>query len=79
MPLGSSLIPVERQHLRREHLQLQRHRQAVLRPARPEAEEHLAGDEHLARGTPLQPVEVREALGVGLVGPIEPELLDLAP
>ena len=79
LPLGRDLIAVERQHLRRDHLQLQRHRQAVLRPARPEAEEHLAGDEHLARGAPLQPVEVREAFGVGLVGPVEPELLDLAP
>ena len=77
MPLGSDLVPVERQHLRREHLQLQRHRQAVLRPPRPEPEEHLAGNEHLARGAPLQPVEVREAFGVGLVGPVEPELLDL--
>ena len=51
--------------------------QAVLRPPRPEPEEHLAGDEHLAGRTPLQPVEVGEALGVGLVGPVEPELLDL--
>ena len=76
LPLGRSLVPIERQHLRRQHLQLQRYRQPVLRPARAEAEEHLAGDEHLARGAALQPVEVREALGVGLVGPVEPELLD---
>ncbi len=71
------LVAVERQHLRRDHLQLQRYRQAVLRTARPEAEEHLAGNEHLACGAALQPVEVREALSVGLVGPVEPELLDL--
>ena len=74
---GRDLVAIERQHLRREHLQLQRHREAVLRPARPEPEEHLAGDEHLARGAALQAVEVGEALGIGFVGPVEPELLDL--
>jgi hypothetical protein len=67
------LVAVERQHLRRQHLQLQRHGEPVLRPARPEAEEHLAGNEHLARGAALQAVEVGEPLGVGLVGPVEPE------
>ena len=74
---GHGLVPVERQHLRRQHLQLQRDREPILRPARPEPEEHLAGDEHLARGAALQAVEVREAFGVGLVGPVEPELLHL--
>ena len=53
LPLGQDFVPIERQHLRRKHLQLQRHRQAVLRPPRPETEEHLAGNEHLARGAPL--------------------------
>src|SRR5581483_4073382 len=40
-------------------------------------EEHLSGDEYLTRGAALEAIEVREALRVGLVGPIEPELLDL--
>ena len=69
------LVAAQRQHLCRQHLQLQRDHQAVLRPARPEAEEHLAGDEHLAGGTPLQAVEVGEAVGVGLVGPLQPQRL----
>jgi hypothetical protein len=71
------LVPVQRQHLRRQHLQLQRHQQTVLGPAGAEAEEHLAGDEHFARGTALQAVEVGEAVGIGLVRPVEPELLHL--
>ena len=74
---GHDLVPIQRQHLRGQHLQLQRDREPVLRPARPEPEEHLAGDEHLARGAPLQAIEVGEAFGVGLVGPVEPELLHL--
>ena len=76
---GRGLVPIERQHLGRQHLQLQRNAETILRPPRPEPEEHLAGNEHLARRTALQPVEVREAFGVSLVGPIEPELLDLRP
>ena len=76
---GHGLVAVERQHLGRQHLQLQRDAETILRPPRPEPEEHLAGDEHLACRTALQAVEVREAFGIGLVGPIEPELLDLRP
>jgi len=47
------LIPIKRQHLRRQHLQLERDRETVLRPARAKPEEHFAGDKHLARRTPL--------------------------
>ena len=60
-----------------QHLQLQRHGQTILRPARPDAEEHLARQEHLARRPALQAVEVGQPLGIGLVGPGEPELLQL--
>jgi hypothetical protein len=74
---GHDLVSVQRQHLRRKHLQLEWDREPILRPARPEPKEHLARDEHLARGAPLQPIEVREGLGVGLVGPVEPDLLHL--
>ncbi len=71
------LVAIERQHLRGQHLQLQRHRQAILRPPRSEPKEHLARDEHFARGAALQAVEVGETLGVRFIGPVEPELLDL--
>jgi hypothetical protein len=37
-----------------------------------ETTEHLAGNEH----PPLLAIEVSEASGVGLVGPLEPEFLD---
>ena len=74
---GHDLVAIERQHLRGEHLQLQRHREPVLRAAWAEAKEHLARDEHLAGGAALQAIKVRETFSVGFVGPVEPELLDL--
>ena len=67
----------ERQVLGGQHLQLQRHREPVLRASRPEPEEALAGLEHGARGHGLEAVEVGQAIGIGLVGPGEPEALDL--
>src|SRR5690606_29862140 len=48
---GKLLVAAERQHLGRDHLQLQRHRETILRTAWAEAKEHLTGDEHLARRT----------------------------
>ena len=74
---GRHLIAVERQHLGGEHLQLQGNHQPVLGPPWPEPEEHFPGDEHLAGRPPLQPVEIGEALGIGLIGPVEPQLLDI--
>jgi hypothetical protein len=60
-----------------QHLQLQRHREAIVRPARPEAEEALTGLEHRPRGHGLEAIEVGQAIGIGLVGPGEPEALDM--
>ena len=76
LPLGRVSHLRERQVLRGEHLQLQRHGEPVVRPARAEPEEALAGLEHGARGHGLEAVEVGQAIGVGLVGPGEPEALD---
>ena len=70
---------LERQHLRLQELQLQRDRQPVLGPARAQPHEALAGDEHLARDHGLQAVEVGQPVGIGLVGPGEPEPLDPIP
>ena len=67
---------LEGQHLRLQELQLQRHQQAVLGAARAQPDEALAGDEHLAGDHALQAVEVGQPVGVGLVGPGEPEPLD---
>ena len=75
--VGQRLAFAERQVLGGEHLQLQRHREPVVRSARPEPEEALAGLEHGARGHGLEAVEVGQAIGIGLVGPGEPEALDL--
>ena len=66
---------LEGQHLRLQELQLQRHQQSVLGAAGPEPDEALAGDEHLAGDHALQAVEVGQPVGVGLVGPGEPEPL----
>jgi hypothetical protein len=68
---------VERQHLRRQHLQLQRNWEPVLWSPRSETEEYLPGDEHLARGAALQAVEIGKPLCVGVVRPIQPEFLHL--
>ena len=77
--VGQRLALAERQVLGGQHLQLQRHREPVVRPARPEPEEALAGLEHGARRHGLEAVEVGQAIGIGLVGPGEPEALDLGP
>ena len=60
-----------------QHLQLERHCEPILRAARPEPEEALAGLEHGARSHGLEAVEVGQAIGIGLVRPGEPESLDL--
>ena len=76
LPFGSVSHFAERQVLGGQHLQLQRHREPVLRPSRAEPEEALAGLEHGARRHRLQAVEVGQAIGIGLVGPGEPQALD---
>jgi hypothetical protein len=65
------------EHLGRQQLQLQRHRQPVAGQARPEADEAFAGVEHLAGDDRLLAVEIGQAVGVALVGPFEPGLHDL--
>ena len=77
--VGQGLAFAERQVLGGQHLQLQRHREPIVRPARPEPEEALAGLEHGPRRHGLEAVEVGQAIGIGLVGPGEPEALDLGP
>jgi hypothetical protein len=71
------LALAERQVLGREHLQLEGHREPIVRAARPEPQEALAGLEHGPRRHGLETVEVGEAIGISLVGPGEPEALDL--
>src|SRR3989338_4378568 len=58
---GQGAVHVERQHLGGQHLQLQGNSQAVLRPARPYADEDLARQKHLARRPALQAIEVGKA------------------
>jgi hypothetical protein len=60
-----------------QHLQLQGHHEPVFRATWPEAEEAFPGLEHGARRHRLETVEVSEAIGIGLVGPGEPEALNL--
>ena len=67
----------QRQHLGRQHLQLQGHAQPIARAAHPDPEEHLACHEHLTGGAALEPVEIGESLRVCIVGPGEPEALQL--
>ena len=76
LPLGTVSVFASGRCSDGEHLQLQRHRQPILRPTRPEPQEALAGLEHGARGHRLEAVEVGQAIGIGLVGPGEPEALD---
>ena len=75
--IGRGAALFQRQHFRGQHLQLQRHAQPVARAPRPDPEEHLARDEDLARRAALQPVEIGQPLGIGLVGPGKPEPLQL--
>ena len=71
------LSHLERQHLRLQELQLQRDGEPVLEPPRPDPDEALSGDEHLAGDHRLQAVEVGQPIRVRLVGPREPQPLDL--
>jgi hypothetical protein len=73
--VGRDFASTERQHLRGQHLQLQRYGELVLRPPRTKPREHFAGDEYLARRPPLQAIEISEPLRIGFVCPVEPELL----
>ena len=70
---------VEWQHFRRQHLQLQGHCQPILDPPRPDPDKDLTRQKHLARRPALQPVEIRQALGIGLIGPGQPEPLHPVP
>ena len=63
--------------LSRQHLQLERHREAVFRSPGAKAEEAFAGLEHGTGRHGLETIEVGQAIGVGLVGPGEPEALNL--
>ena len=67
---------LEGEHLRLEKLQLQRHGQPIFRAAGTHAHEAFAGHEHLPGCHGLQAVEVREPVGIRLVGPREPQPLD---
>jgi len=68
---------LERQHLRLQKLQLQRHQQSILRPPWPHPHETLARDKHLASDHGLQAVEIGQPIGIRLIRPGEPELLNL--
>jgi len=63
------------QHFRGQHLQLHRHAQPVFCSPSADAQEDFACQEHLPRCPALQPEEVGQPLGIGLVGPGQPELL----
>ena len=69
----------KRQHLGLKKLQLQRHKEPILRPSGPQAHEALARHKHLACDHGLQAVEIGQPICVRLVRPGEPELLDLVP
>jgi hypothetical protein len=60
-----------------QHLQLQRHGQAVLDPALAEADQHLAALDEASGYQRLQPGEVGEAVGVGRGGEGGPEPVGL--
>ena len=75
--VGQRLALGKRQVLGGQHLQLERHREPIVRAARAEPEEALARLEHGTRRHGLEAVEVGQAIGIGLVGPGEPEALDL--
>jgi len=69
------MVVIQGQHLGRQHLQLQRHGQTILGPARANAEEHLAGDEQFPSGAALLAIEIGQPLGIGLIGPAQPQAL----
>lgn len=58
-----------------QHLQLERHRQAVLDAAVAQTDERFAAFEHRSAGERLQAVEVGESGGIGFLGPVPEERL----
>lgn len=70
-------VHCQRQHFRGQHLQLQRNGQPIFLAPGADAQEHLACQKHFAGGPALQPVEIGQAFSVGLVGPGQPQGLQL--
>jgi hypothetical protein len=60
-----------------EHLQLQRHRQAVLDPALAQPHQHLAALDQTADDQRLQAGEVGEAIGIGGPAELRPQAIGL--
>jgi hypothetical protein len=56
-------------------LKLKRHGETVFRPAGTEPHETFARLEHGARGQSLQPVKIRQIVGIGFVRPCQPDPL----
>jgi hypothetical protein len=71
------LVLLEWKHLGREQLDLQRHDKTVLGIPGAQADETFACFEHFASDERLQAVEIGEPVGVGLVRPVTPDLLQL--
>ena len=73
---GQVLVQGDRQVLGLQQLDLQGHRQPVLGPARPQPDQALAAFEHGPARQGLQPVEVGQPRGIGLLAPVPPQGLD---
>ncbi|MNN44349.1 hypothetical protein D3C81_1586350 [compost metagenome] len=65
--------------LRRQHLELQRHHQPLIEATRAQADKTFAGRFHRPGDQRLLSVEVGQAIGVGLFGPVGPEFLQQMP
>ena len=69
-------IEGDRQVLGFQHLNLQGHRQSILRPAIAQAHQRFAAFEHRPASQRLQSVEIRESRGIGVDRPVAPERLN---
>jgi hypothetical protein len=81
MPARTTLPEADRVHRHRQvlglqHLDLQRHRQPILRTAGAQPHQAFAAFEHGAAGQCLQAVEIGQAGGIGFLAPVPPQRLD---
>src|SRR5690606_29412559 len=70
-------VVVVRAELRLDQLHLKRNAEPVLFPPDPKANENLSRLHPLAHGQRLQAVPIEQPVGIGLVGPSEPEPVNL--
>ena len=77
MAVFEIIVVIPGDKLRFQQLQLQRYRQSIFWSSGPETDKTLAGFEHGSGGKALLTIEIQLAVCIGLIGPIQKQLLQI--